>query len=47
MQLPLGHKDTKNHKDLIIRYVYLVNLSALVTLWQKTNLRNSFRIGML
>jgi hypothetical protein len=34
--LPLRHKDTKVHKDLISNNLYFIQLSALVPLWQKT-----------
>jgi hypothetical protein len=35
MQLPLRHKDTKIHKELIFNNLHLVILCDLVPWWQK------------
>ena len=38
--MPLSHKDTKFHKDLNISIIPLVDLCALVPLWQKKTYRS-------
>jgi outer membrane protein assembly factor BamB len=38
MQLPLRHKDTRVHKELIFNDLFLVLLCALVPLWQEKNI---------
>jgi hypothetical protein len=38
--MPQSHKGTKFHKDLDINIVLLVNLCALVPLWQKKTYRS-------
>jgi len=35
MQLPLRHKDTKNHKGFIFNDLAFVQLCAFVPWWQK------------
>ena len=48
MQLPRRHKDTnpdsyRDHKEFIFNDLFLVQLCALVPLWQK---KNTFRSGL-
>jgi len=44
MQLPPRHKDTKVHKEFIFNDLFLVQLCALVPLWQKNIFRSGFKI---
>jgi hypothetical protein len=43
MQLPLRHQEAKVHKELISNELYLEELSALVSWWQKKTFRSRLK----